>query len=162
MPYEFGRNTIGLAANAVDSVSSGLGSLLSTFTFDEEYIRLRSNQRKRKASGVREGFFSAGRNIGEGVWALSSFVSQPIDAAKKEGFSGFFKGVGKGLLSTFIKPIDKLGQAVSDITRGIQAECSKPLGALQSFTKRSRYPRLVLHQAHIRSETKPQKYAHTH
>ncbi|KAL8435510.1 hypothetical protein ACSSS7_002437 [Eimeria intestinalis] len=143
MPYEFGRNTIGLAANAVDSVSAGLGSLLSTFTFDSEYISKRQTERGRTASGMREGILSAGKNIGEGVWALSSIVTNPIEGAQKEGLGGFFKGLGKGLVGSLIKPLDRVGQAVSDVTRGIHAEVSRPMGALKLIRNRKRRPRML-------------------
>ncbi|XP_026193592.1 uncharacterized protein LOC34617662 [Cyclospora cayetanensis] len=150
MPYEFGRNTIGLAANAVDSVSAGLGSLLSTFTFDAEYINKRQKERGRSASGVREGFLSAGKNIGEGVWALSSIVTKPIEGAQKEGVGGFLKGIGKGLVGSLVKPLDRVGQAVSDVTRGIHAEVSKPIGALKLINRRRRRPRMLGEQGEVR------------
>lgn len=150
MPYEFGRNTIGLAANAVDSVSTGLGSLLSTFTFDSEYINRRRRERGRGASGMREGFLSAGKSIGEGVWALSSIVTKPLEGAQKEGVGGFLKGIGKGLMGSLVKPLDKVGQAVSDVTRGIQAEVSRPLGALKVISTRHRQPRMVGEQGQVR------------
>ena len=150
MPYEFGRNTIGLAANAVDSVSTGLGSLLSTFTFDTEYINKRQRERGRTASGMREGFLFAGKNIGEGVWALSSIVTKPIEGAQKEGVGGFFRGIGKGLMSSLVKPLDRVGQAVSDVTRGIRAEVSKPIGAFKYISQRQRRPRMLGEQGDVR------------
>ncbi|CDJ27455.1 uncharacterized protein EMH_0086460 [Eimeria mitis] len=109
MPYEFGRNTIGLAANAVDSVSTG-----------------------------------------EGVWALSSIVTKPIEGAQKEGVGGFLKGIGKGLMGSLVKPLDRVGQAVSDVTRGIHAEVTKPIGALKRISTRHRQPRMIGEQGEVR------------
>ncbi|PFH31994.1 hypothetical protein BESB_019350 [Besnoitia besnoiti] len=143
MPYEFGKNTIGLAANAVDSVSAGLGSLLSTLTFDSEYINRRQRERVRTASSMRDGFLNAGKNIGEGVWSLTNIVTKPIEGAQREGVGGFFKGIGKGLAGSLVKPLDKVGQAVSDMTRGIKAEVSKPLGGTKCRTERRRKPRML-------------------
>ncbi|CBZ51235.1 hypothetical protein NCLIV_043020 [Neospora caninum Liverpool] len=143
MPYEFGKNTIGLAANAVDSVSAGLGSLLSTLTFDSEYINRRQRERVRTASSMRDGFLNAGKNIGEGVWSLTNIVTKPIEGAQREGVGGFFKGIGKGLAGSLVKPLDKVGQAVSDMTRGIKAEVSKPLGGSKCRTERRRKPRML-------------------
>nr|PUA90332.1 hypothetical protein TGBR9_291180F [Toxoplasma gondii TgCATBr9] len=143
MPYEFGKNTIGLAANAVDSVSAGLGSLLSTLTFDSEYINRRQRERVRSTSSMRDGFLNAGKNIGEGVWSLTNIVTKPIEGAQREGVGGFFKGIGKGLAGSLVKPLDKVGQAVSDMTRGIKAEVSKPLGGSKCRTERRRKPRML-------------------
>ncbi|CDI73730.1 Vacuolar protein sorting-associated protein 13 family protein, related [Eimeria praecox] len=150
MPFELGKNTIGLAANAVDSVSAGLGSLLSTFTFDSEYINRRQRERVRSASSMRDGFLSAGKNIGEGVWSLTNIVTKPIEGAQREGVGGFFKGIGKGIVGSLVKPLDKVGQAVSDVTRGIKAEVSKPIGASKFRNERRRKPRMLGELGEIR------------
>ncbi|XP_026191492.1 uncharacterized protein LOC34619192 [Cyclospora cayetanensis] len=152
MPYELGKNTIGLAANAVDSVSAGLGSLLSTFTFDSEYINRRQRERVRNTASMRDGFLSAGRNIGEGVWSLTNIVTKPIEGAQREGVGGFFKGIGKGIVGSLVKPLDKVGQAVSDVTRGIKAEVSKPIGAHKFRNERRRKPRLLGELGEIRCD----------
>lgn len=150
MPYELGKNTIGLAANAVDSVSAGLGSLLSTFTFDSEYINRRQRERVRNTASMRDGFLSAGKNIGEGVWSLTNIVTKPIEGAQREGVGGFFKGIGKGIVGSLVKPLDKVGQAVSDVTRGIKAEVSKPIGAYKFRNERRRRPRMLGELGEIR------------
>lgn len=155
MPYELGKNTIGLAANAVDSVSAGLGSLLSTFTFDSEYINRRQRERGKSTSSMRDGFLSAGKNIGEGVWSLTNIVTKPIEGAQREGVGGFFKGIGKGIVGSLVKPLDKVGQAVSDVTRGIKAEVSKPIGASKCRNERRRRPRMLGELGEIRCEKMP-------
>ncbi|SOV18191.1 conserved Plasmodium protein, unknown function [Plasmodium sp. gorilla clade G2] len=144
IPLEIGRNTIGLAVYAVDNVSVGIGSFLSNLTFDSEYINRRQKERTFKTNtNMKEGLISAVKNIGEGVLSLSNIVTKPIEGAQKEGFGGFFKGIGKGVAGSLVKPLDKVGQAVSDVTRGIKAEVSKPIGGHKYKTKRHRKPRML-------------------
>ncbi|SCM13215.1 conserved Plasmodium protein, unknown function [Plasmodium chabaudi adami] len=144
IPLEIGRNTIGLAVYAVDNVSVGIGSLLSNLTFDTEYINRRQKERNFKTNtNMKEGLLSAVKNIGEGVLSLSNIVTKPIEGAQKEGVGGFFKGIGKGVAGSLVKPLDKVGQAVSDVTRGIKAEVSKPIGGYKYKTKRHRKPRML-------------------
>eukprot|EP00921_Rhytidocystis_pertsovi_P013991 GHVQ01022793.1.p1 GENE.GHVQ01022793.1~~GHVQ01022793.1.p1 ORF type:complete len:974 (+),score=57.45 GHVQ01022793.1:182-3103(+) len=146
IPLELGRNTIGLAANAVDNVSSGLGSIISNLTFDAEYINRRQRERTKSVvgtGGLRDGFWSAGKNLGEGVMSLTNIVTKPLEGAQKEGVGGFVKGIGKGLAGSIFKPFDKVGQAVSDVTRGIRAEVSKPLGGTKCRATRRRTPRML-------------------
>ncbi|SBS96095.1 conserved Plasmodium protein, unknown function [Plasmodium ovale curtisi] len=144
IPLEIGRNTIGLAVYAVDNVSVGIGSFLSNLTFDSEYINRRQKERNFKTNtNMKEGLLSAVKNIGEGVLSLSNIVTKPIEGAQKEGVGGFFKGIGKGVAGSLVKPLDKVGQAVSDVTRGIKAEVSKPIGGYKYKTKRHRKPRML-------------------
>ncbi|EUD67763.1 hypothetical protein C922_01952 [Plasmodium inui San Antonio 1] len=144
IPLEIGRNTIGLAVYAVDNVSVGIGSFLSNLTFDAEYINRRQKERNFKTNtNMKEGLLSAVKNIGEGVLSLSNIVTKPIEGAQKEGVGGFFKGIGKGVAGSLVKPLDKVGQAVSDVTRGIKAEVSKPIGGLKYKIKRHRKPRML-------------------
>ncbi|BAM40941.1 conserved hypothetical protein [Theileria orientalis strain Shintoku] len=123
LPLTVGRCTIELAADAVDSVSSGLGLVLSKFTFDKEYMKKRSTARE--VTSIKDGLFSAGKTIGEGLFSLTNIVTKPIEGAQKEGVEGFIKGLGKGLLGSIVKPIDKVGIAVSQVSRGIKANISK-------------------------------------
>ncbi|CAA9989872.1 conserved Plasmodium protein, unknown function [Plasmodium knowlesi strain H] len=162
IPLEIGRNTIGLAVYAVDNVSVGIGSFLSNLTFDAEYINRRQKERNFKTNtNMKEGLLSAVKNIGEGVLSLSNIVTKPIEGAQKEGVGGFFKGIGKGVAGSLVKPLDKVGQAVSDVTRGIKAEVSKPIGGHKYKIKRHRKPRMLwgeygkikeynLHEAELR------------
>ncbi|CRG95170.1 conserved Plasmodium protein, unknown function [Plasmodium gallinaceum] len=144
IPLEIGRNTIGLAVYAVDNISVGIGSFLSNLTFDSEYINRRQKERNFKSNtNMKEGLLNAVKNIGEGVLSLSNIVTKPIEGAQKEGFGGFFKGIGKGVAGSLVKPLDKVGQAVSDVTRGIKAEVSKPIGGHKYKTKRHRKPRML-------------------
>ncbi|SIO73542.1 Vacuolar protein sorting-associated protein 13A [Babesia microti strain RI] len=144
MPITLGRNTIELAADAVDNVTAGLGNILSAFTFDTEYINKMQKERSGKAaSNIREGFASAGKSIGEGVLSLTNILTKPIEGAQKSGVGGFFKGIGIGIAGSIVKPIDHMRQAVSHVSRGIKADMAKPVGGYKWRCKVRRKPRML-------------------
>lgn len=81
------------------------------------------------------------------------------------------KGLGKGMVGTIVKPVDKvnynysltinntlkqLGQAVSSMASGIRAEyVTKPLGGYKFRTERRRKPRMLWGDSgHIRCSLK--------
>ncbi|EDO07737.1 N-terminal region of Chorein a TM vesicle-mediated sorter family protein [Babesia bovis T2Bo] len=144
IPINVGRNTIEFAAEAVDSVSSGIGSLLSKFTFDNEYINKRQRDRMAVPSGnMRDGILSAGKSIGEGFMSLTNIVTKPIEGAQKGGMGGFIRGLGKGLAGSIVKPIDKVGQAVSHVSRTIKVNMSKQLEGQRWCAEPCRRPRML-------------------
>ncbi|GFE52827.1 vacuolar sorting-associated protein 13C, putative [Babesia ovis] len=144
IPINVGRNTIEFAADAVDSVSSGIGSLLSKFTFDNEYINKRQRDRMTLPSGnMRDGILSAGKSIGEGFMSLTNIVTKPIEGAQKGGMGGFIRGLGKGLAGSIVKPIDKVGQAVSHMSRTIKVNMSKQLEGQRWCVEPCRRPRML-------------------
>ncbi|ORM42206.1 putative vacuolar protein sorting-associated protein 13F [Babesia sp. Xinjiang] len=144
IPINVGRNTIEFAADAVDSVSSGIGSLLSKFTFDNEYINKRQRDRMAVPSGnMRDGILSASRSIGEGFISLTNIVTKPIEGAQKGGMGGFIRGLGKGLAGSIVKPIDKVGQAVSHVSRTIKVNMSRQLEGHRWCTEPCRRPRML-------------------
>lgn len=144
IPINVGRNTIEFAAEAVDSVSSGIGSLLSKFTFDNEYINKRQRDRMNKPCGnMRDSIMSAGKSIGEGFMSLTNIVTKPIEGAQKGGMGGFIKGLGKGLAGSIVKPIDKVGQAVSQVSRTIKVNMSRQLDAQRWSVESCRRPRML-------------------
>uniref|UniRef100_A0A3B0MVM0 N-terminal region of Chorein, a TM vesicle-mediated sorter, putative n=1 Tax=Theileria annulata TaxID=5874 RepID=A0A3B0MVM0_THEAN len=123
LPITVGKCTIELAVDAVDSFSSGLSMFLSKFTFDKEYIKRRTTTKD--VTSIKDGIFSAGKSIGEGLFSLTNIVTKPIEGAQKEGVGGFIKGLGKGIVGSIVKPIDKVGLAVSQVSRGIKANINK-------------------------------------
>lgn len=144
IPINVGRNTIEFAAEAVDSVSSGIGSLLSKFTFDNEYINKRQRDRMNKPHGnMKDSIMSAGKSIGEGFISLTNIVTKPIEGAQKGGMGGFIKGLGKGIAGSIVKPIDKVGQAVSQVSRTIKVNMSRQLDGQRWSAESCRRPRML-------------------
>eukprot|EP00375_Theileria_parva_P000124 XP_762793.1 hypothetical protein [Theileria parva strain Muguga] len=123
LPITVGKCTLEIAADAVDSVSTNLGMILSKFTFDKDYIKRRTTHRD--VTSMKDGIFSAGKSIGEGLFSLTNIITKPIEGAQKEGMGGFIKGLGKGIVGSIVKPIDKVGIAVSQVSKGIKANINK-------------------------------------
>ena len=67
-------------------------------------------------SGLSSGLQSAGKGILAGTAAL---VAAPILGARQEGTSGFFKGLGAGLVSAVVLPTVGVGVGAAQIVRGI-------------------------------------------
>eukprot|EP01069_Polyplicarium_translucidae_P000770 Polyplicarium_translucidae@DN1387_c0_g1_i2.p2 len=58
------------------------------------------------------------------------------------------KGIGKGFVGTLVKPVDKMGQALSNLSEGFRAEyISRPLGGYRLRTRRRRKPRMLWGEA---------------
>eukprot|EP01068_Selenidium_serpulae_P011621 Selendium_serpulae@DN5696_c0_g1_i1.p1 len=146
IPLDVMRNTTGVVLSGVNQASAGIGTILANMTFDPEYINRRQKERvsNKGSGGVREGFAYAGRNVADGLMSLTNVFTKPYEGAQKEGLPGFMKGIGKGVVGTLAKPVDKAGQAISNIATGIKAEyMSKPLGGYKMRTTRRRKPRML-------------------
>ncbi|KAF8817849.1 hypothetical protein IE077_003568, partial [Cardiosporidium cionae] len=143
LPVHLGRQTIGATAGLLENMTSSFGGVMSSLTFDANYIKTRQKERVRNNLSMKDEFLCASKNLGEGVLALTSFVTQPIAGAKNDGVSGFFKGVGKGLVGSLVKPLDKVGQAITDVSRGIQAGISENVTTVKERTRRRREPRML-------------------
>eukprot|EP01071_Lankesteria_metandrocarpae_P005078 Lankesteria_metandrocarpae@DN3847_c0_g1_i1.p1 len=146
VPLELGRTVGGGTLHAVDSVSTGVGAFLSNLTFDPDYINRRQKERveSRMSSGIKEGLASASRNFTEGMLSVTNIVTKPIEGMQREGVAGLVKGIGKGVAGTLVKPVDKMGQAISNLAVGLRAEyIAPPLGGYKLRQSRRRKPRML-------------------
>ena len=66
--------------------------------------------------------------------------------------SGFLVGVGKGMAGSFVKPISKVGQAISDVGSGIAAQATPDSASMKRRRARlrRRQPRLLFGQGALR------------
>eukprot|EP01054_Gregarina_sp_Poly1_P001587 Gregarina_sp_Poly_1__1586@NODE_13_length_23366_cov_172_320786_g11_i0_p1_GENE_NODE_13_length_23366_cov_172_320786_g11_i0NODE_13_length_23366_cov_172_320786_g11_i0_p1_ORF_typecomplete_len4110_score635_11Chorein_N/PF12624_7/8_2e19Chorein_N/PF12624_7/1_7e03SHRBD/PF06650_12/4_7e03SHRBD/PF06650_12/5_5e17VPS13/PF16908_5/1_8e11VPS13/PF16908_5/1_3e03ATG_C/PF09333_11/3e09VPS13_C/PF16909_5/1_4VPS13_C/PF16909_5/61VPS13_C/PF16909_5/72TDRP/PF15683_5/0_26_NODE_13_length_23366_cov_172_320786_g11_i0159812331 len=146
-PMELLRGTVGVGLGLTDQAASGLSSIMSNLTFDKDYINKRQRERqdaKKASHNLSTGLQAAKQNLQEGVVAMGNVFVKPWEGGRKEGFGGFMKGIGTGVMGTLIKPVDKVGQALSNVATGIRAEyVSKPIGAKKMVTKRRRKPRML-------------------
>lgn len=132
-PSEFG---VGLAKGGLsfmkksvfgisDSISKVTGSLskgLTAMTLDDRYqneqrSRRSRNRPKHAAYGVKYGFESFYDSFSSGVMGLAE---QPMQGALTNGGSGFFKGLGVGLLGLPTKTTVGLLDFASNVTEGIR------------------------------------------
>ncbi|CEL96788.1 unnamed protein product [Vitrella brassicaformis CCMP3155] len=145
IPLELGKTTIGFAFTAAKDLLGETSNLVGQLTFDREYINKRQKElRSRRAQNVGEGFVNFGRNVGEGILSVTNIVTKPIEGAQREGLKGFVKGIGKGVMGTLVKPLDKVGQAFSSLAEGVSADLQKPLmGGQKARSERRRKPRML-------------------
>ncbi|KAI9792626.1 MAG: hypothetical protein M1835_007759 [Candelina submexicana] len=83
-----------------------------------------------KITGFQSGLKAAGKEFGFGLYdGISGMVTQPVDGAKKEGFLGFLKGVGKGIGGVVIKPAGAFWALPGYTFKGIYRELQKHVGS---------------------------------
>lgn len=57
-----------------------------------------------RITGFHSGLKAAGRGLGLGLYdGVSGLVTQPLQGAREQGASGFFKGFGKGIGGIVLK-----------------------------------------------------------
>lgn len=76
--------------------------------------------------GFRSGFKAAGKDFGLGWYdGISGLVTQPWKCAQRDGASGFFKGVGKGVGGFVAKPCATIFGVPGYMMKGVQKGCQK-------------------------------------
>ncbi|KAI9800700.1 MAG: hypothetical protein M1825_004022 [Sarcosagium campestre] len=108
-----------------DSMSKWTGSLskgLAAASMDKQFQDRRRmtrarNRPKHALYGVTSGANSLLTSVASGVGGLAR---QPLEGAEREGVSGFFKGVGKGVLGLATKPAVGVFDLASNVTEGIR------------------------------------------
>lgn len=70
------------------------------------------------------------------VRGVADVVRNPIKGAKKDGLSGFAKGVGTGLIGVVVKPVDGAVGLASDTFAGIANVAEGGGGAVQPRKQR--------------------------
>jgi UDP:flavonoid glycosyltransferase YjiC (YdhE family) len=83
-------------------------------------------RRPDQVTGFRSGFKAAGKDFGLGWYdGISGLVTQPWKGAQKDGASGFFKGVGKGVGGFVAKPCATIFGVPGYMMKGVQKGCRK-------------------------------------
>lgn len=85
-------------------------------------------RRPEHITGFKSGLKAAGKGLGLGFYdGISGLVTQPVQAVKKEGPSGFLKGLGKGIGGLILKP----GAGIWGVTGYALAGIDKEVGKLR-------------------------------
>lgn len=93
-------HTVGGTIGALSKISGTLGDGMSSLTFDDDLKRRRRLRRREQPNIAR-----SGRDLVEGfVGGITNLVKQPVSGAKEDGFEGFVKGVGKGVVGVVTQP----------------------------------------------------------
>jgi len=93
-----------------------------------------------KVSDLKSGMVAIGREFGFGWYdGVTGLFTQPWKGAQKEGASGFFKGVGKGIGGLIAKPGAALFGIPSHMMKGVHKEVQKRFGSsVQTYIVTSR------------------------
>ncbi|CAE6445232.1 unnamed protein product [Rhizoctonia solani] len=117
----FVKKTVFGVTDSMTKVTSSIGKGLSAATFDDEYQRQRrlaqrTNKPKHAIYGVTAGAEALATSIASGVEGV---VMKPIEGAETGGASGFFKGIGKGLVGSAVtKPVIGVFDLAANVSEG--------------------------------------------
>lgn len=100
------------------SISKGLAAATMDKQFQDRRRMTRSRNRPKHALyGVTAGANSFVSSLASGVGGLAR---KPLEGAEQEGFAGFFKGVGKGVIGLATKPAIGVFDLASNVSEGIR------------------------------------------
>jgi len=130
-PRDFGAGVVtgtsSLVKNSVYSLFDTVSKLTSTVArvgsaiTDDDYVRERAKTQQYKPKHVGEGLALGVRDFGVGIKeGLTGVVKAPIQGAKREGFVGLLKGIGRGVSGVAVKPIIGTVDLVTRTAEGIK------------------------------------------
>lgn len=136
-----GSGAASAVARAGDSFASGVAHL----TFDEEYIQRHQKvqQKKKHIGSLMQGFTEAISDIGEGLDGVADIIRKPVAGAREGGIGGFATGIGKGMVSAVVKPINAVGNVILDVGRGAGATLQRVAYKGKKIVEGRRPPRLL-------------------
>jgi Vacuolar-sorting-associated 13 protein C-terminal/Autophagy-related protein C terminal domain len=125
------RGTLSLARHTVGGFADSAAMLAETFSKNMTVLTLdrRYAQKRDRTDFLREhDDINVALGLGSGVQKLvkgfidgvTGVVKAPIRGAEKNGFEGFAKGIGKGLLGLLVKPIIGISDGFSDVMIGVK------------------------------------------
>ena len=134
---------VGGAFNSLQRLSSTLlVSVQTVLDRDKKYIiEEEQNEPENAFYGIYEGFKGFGIEIGKGIYNL---FTDPCKRGTKEGASGFFRGLAKGLFGVILSPIAGILKFVSSLSGGIKNSCFTLIGRKKLKTTRFRHPRIIV------------------
>jgi hypothetical protein len=97
---------------------------ISYLSGDLEFIRKReARQQKHRANrgGIVDGLVEGGENIFSGFKSgFTGLITKPFQEAQRDGFEGFIRGIGMGLVGAAVKPVVGLTDGLTSVASGIQ------------------------------------------
>ncbi|XP_016013121.2 vacuolar protein sorting-associated protein 13A isoform X4 [Rousettus aegyptiacus] len=112
---------VGGLAGAASKITSAVAKGVAAITMDEDYQQKRREAMNKQPAGLREGITRGGKGLVSGfVSGITGIVTKPIKGAQKEGATGFFKGVGKGLVGAVARPTGGIIDMASSTFQGIK------------------------------------------
>ena len=134
---------VGGAFNSVQKFSTTLLVSIQTIIDRDkkEIIAEEENEPENILSGIGQGIYGFGAEIGKSVYNL---FTVPCNRAKNEGIGGFCRGLSKGLLGLILSPIAGVLKFVSSFSGGVKNSCFSLVGRKKLKTERFRYPRIIV------------------
>eukprot|EP00981_Chlorochromonas_danica_P008515 scaffold2207_cov161-Ochromonas_danica.AAC.5 len=110
---------LGSAVAIVGTASRGMAYL----TGDQEFVRKRAvkrQQNRAQSGGLYGGIIDGGESLISGISSgVKGLIAKPIEEAASGGITGFFKGIGLGMLGAAVKPIVGFAEGVTSIASGL-------------------------------------------
>ncbi|WVQ62160.1 uncharacterized protein L199_000298 [Kwoniella botswanensis] len=118
----FAKKTVFGLSDSMTKFTGSIGKGLSAATLDSEYqTKRRMTRRRNKPKHALYGVAAGASAFADSVTsAFEGVASKPIEGAEKEGAIGFTKGIGKGFVGLFTKPVVGVMDFVSSSTEGIR------------------------------------------
>nr|XP_019015055.1 vacuolar protein sorting-associated protein vps13 [Kwoniella pini CBS 10737]OCF53836.1 vacuolar protein sorting-associated protein vps13 [Kwoniella pini CBS 10737] len=118
----FAKKTVFGISDSMTKFTGSIGKGLSAATLDTEYqTKRRMTRRRNKPKHALYGVAAGASAFADSVTsAFEGVASKPIEGAEKEGAIGFTKGIGKGFVGLFTKPVVGVMDFVSSSTEGIR------------------------------------------
>ncbi|WWC86271.1 uncharacterized protein L201_001144 [Kwoniella dendrophila CBS 6074] len=118
----FAKKTVFGISDSMTKFTGSIGKGLSAATLDAEYqTKRRMTRRRNKPKHALYGVAAGASAFADSVTsAFEGVASKPIEGAEKEGAIGFTKGIGKGFVGLFTKPVVGVMDFVSSSTEGIR------------------------------------------
>ncbi|CAK0910584.1 unnamed protein product [Prorocentrum cordatum] len=146
VPLKIWGTAVSYLSDSVGLAASEASSLLDHCTLDQGYVaRQRRLRGEKQIHSIGSGVAEAGKSLAQGVEGLFDVVRKPVEGAQRNGIGGLLAGVGRGVAGSFVKPISKVGQAISDVGSGVAAQATPDTQAARRRRERSRQrpPRLL-------------------
>lgn len=112
------QTIVGAPFGSLGKVSNGLGDVVKKAT------NFKSQESSDQPRHVPEGLYQSGVVFTKSIaYGVTGFVKEPVRGAKRDGFKGFAKGVGRGTMQLIVSPVvgtlgavEKFAQSVSNTT----------------------------------------------
>eukprot|EP00924_Labyrinthula_sp_SR-Ha-C_P011693 snap_masked-scaffold_17-processed-gene-5.35-mRNA-1 protein AED:1.00 eAED:1.00 QI:0/0/0/0/1/1/2/0/2159 len=133
------KGTIRSFALVTNNLSNTMGKTVKMLTFDDKYVQRRSSK---NTHNIQDGLKVGGEELVSSVASgVKGIFTSPIEGAKKKGFGGFVKGLGKGVIGAVAKPADGVLNLVAKTTEGAMAQTKpKPEVFVERDLYRTKFP----------------------
>lgn len=116
------RKTVVGVTDTVAKFTGSISKGATLFTFDPAFQQKRRIIRARnKPKHALGGVVASAKHLISGVTSgLTGIVEKPVEGAKEDGFGGFIRGIGVGVIGAVVKPIVGVMDATTSLTEGIR------------------------------------------